>query len=1304
MTFGAAVGTSKSLASLTSNAAGTIAINGGAVTTSGAQTYNDAAILGADTVFTANSGSLVHFASTLGGGGTARSVQIAVANAEFDAAVGGASNLLTSLSVAGTSLISGGSITTNAGQTYSGDASLGADTTISGVAVTFASKVNSQNSTARYLNIVDSGLTVFGGAVGTAYPLSTITTDTNGSTAIRGGSVVTTGLQNYKDPVVIGLTAANLSVSGVANGSDAVKFESTVDCASSTGLALAVAAGAGNVIFTGSVGTNYPPAALTVTSTGTAASAILADASILTSGSQTYNGYVTIVDSGSIGSIVESSGGLITFSSDVAHTSGTIQAGAVSAGSNALLFAGAYSAAGTDAKLLGSSSTNPYIEFDGDVTLGTLTQNGDIFYFGGSADQTFKSNSQSIGHVIIATTNAGAELTLGSDVNQTAESAPTIDIKAGAGLDLGSYGWLAASSGTAASGVFTGTTGSLTFEGSSTTLEAVDFTSASAYSIVNTGSNTVTLSGNAVIASSSFASPANSTIIMTGSSKTLSASPQIGSLSVSGSVTLGSALIMAGDMTISGSLDVSSSNYAIDFAGTTWTNTGTFAPEAGKVSLTKTSGTVSIYGNNSWYYLYCLIPGLTIRFEKAKTQTIIAGGELRIQGSESASCVLTRIDSDQTSSIPGWIIGAAPDAQYFWQLNLMPGATLANMLYVKVMYSDARAHPVAKPVSDSVVLFEAGSSAGDAYSKKTCYQWITGVLMLYAYTEDSDGNGRLDRIRVVAQSALAGDFSGFTATVAGYTVDTGKGSNGYKMVTSGGSYPDNTLPDSGSPSGYGGYGYEFFIYLVEKNYNDTGVKPVITIANTTLKDSSTGNYLLRMDEGIGNTCIDEAAPRVAYTLAVPDRNEVFFHFSEPVYGDSAGSTQISASNFSGASSVSIITYGSDGVGASEVLVAYASAATISSILAGENKTLVTVYDAAQTGIVNYATDGTWPAYFYNFFGALPPQPYNNTEYHLEGTTAWPTRIFSTTHRVSDMLLSAPPSSTAPSGYPPYFVWPVWAKDSRTVTLSQTEIEALTGTSAASTGIGLVRAFDGSQWLRDQDMTIQAKENSSIAGVGLTLVYDTSPASTYVSDYGLWLPGFSESEFSGIVPWPNDTDHSGSTVSVSNTQGSSTMLWNAAVDSSNSKIVSGKSFEFFYTVNGYGSSTAPLYCARLDMTAGGDIPANWYRLIKPFSFEIHDVRKQRGAVTILNNVIDPTQGETVRLSYQIESDGYVTVTVFTLDGDVVRRLYAGQQSAGDYSAAWDGKNGSGQSVARGMYFVRVLGPDVDEIRKVIVIRK
>jgi flagellar hook assembly protein FlgD len=57
----------------------------------------------------------------------------------------------------------------------------------------------------------------------------------------------------------------------------------------------------------------------------------------------------------------------------------------------------------------------------------------------------------------------------------------------------------------------------------------------------------------------------------------------------------------------------------------------------------------------------------------------------------------------------------------------------------------------------------------------------------------------------------------------------------------------------------------------------------------------------------------------------------------------------------------------------------------------------------------------------------------------------------------------------------------------------------------------------------------------------------------------------------------------------------------------------------------------------------------------------------------------------------------------LDGNLVQVLYRGSRPAGEYVDSWDGKNRGGRVVARGMYFIRIVGPDIDEIRKVMVVK-
>ncbi len=106
----------------------------------------------------------------------------------------------------------------------------------------------------------------------------------------------------------------------------------------------------------------------------------------------------------------------------------------------------------------------------------------------------------------------------------------------------------------------------------------------------------------------------------------------------------------------------------------------------------------------------------------------------------------------------------------------------------------------------------------------------------------------------------------------------------------------------------------------------------------------------------------------------------------------------------------------------------------------------------------------------------------------------------------------------------------------------------------------------------------------------------------------------------------------------------------------------------------------------------------------WSFKLKTNISQRGGVTILNNVIDSAAGEKAVIKVDVPEDGTLTVLVMTLDGNIVDYLHRGSAKAGEHFYTWDGSNRKGNPVARGMYFIRVIGPGLDETRKVLVIKE
>jgi hypothetical protein len=128
-TFGGLVGNTTRLVSLTTDTAGSTALNGGSVKTSSTQTYNDDLTLGADTVLDSTG------AGTLGDITLAKNVDgaqtLAVNTAgttTFAGLVGNGTRLVSvTTDAAGSTALNGGSVKTSGVQTYNDDVTLGAD-------------------------------------------------------------------------------------------------------------------------------------------------------------------------------------------------------------------------------------------------------------------------------------------------------------------------------------------------------------------------------------------------------------------------------------------------------------------------------------------------------------------------------------------------------------------------------------------------------------------------------------------------------------------------------------------------------------------------------------------------------------------------------------------------------------------------------------------------------------------------------------------------------------------------------------------------------------------------------------------------------------------------------------------------------------------------------------------------------------------------------------------------------------------------------------------------------------------------
>jgi len=295
-TFASAVGGTTALASLTTDAGGTTAIDGSSVTTTGAQTYGENVTLGAATTLASTGGGNV----TLGGtanGAFALAVNTSGITA-FNGSVGGTTPLASLTTDApGSTSISGGFIASTGSQTYGDAVVLGAATTLSsgGNSITLGSTVNG----AQALTVNTTGATTFSGAVGGSTALASLTTNFGGTTAINGGSVTTTGAQTYGDAVTLGaiatiLTGVNTTFQGTVNGSGALTVNDS-----------------GTMNFDFAVGGITSLASLTTNAGGITA---LNGFSVTTTGAQTFGDNVTL---GAPTTLTSMGGGNITLGGTV---------------------------------------------------------------------------------------------------------------------------------------------------------------------------------------------------------------------------------------------------------------------------------------------------------------------------------------------------------------------------------------------------------------------------------------------------------------------------------------------------------------------------------------------------------------------------------------------------------------------------------------------------------------------------------------------------------------------------------------------------------------------------------------------------------------------------------------------------------------------------------------------------------------------------------------------------------------------------------------------------------------------------
>ncbi len=95
---------------------------------------------------------------------------------------------------------------------------------------------------------------------------------------------------------------------------------------------------------------------------------------------------------------------------------------------------------------------------------------------------------------------------------------------------------------------------------------------------------------------------------------------------------------------------------------------------------------------------------------------------------------------------------------------------------------------------------------------------------------------------------------------------------------------------------------------------------------------------------------------------------------------------------------------------------------------------------------------------------------------------------------------------------------------------------------------------------------------------------------------------------------------------------------------------------------------------------------------------------QGTLKALDNLFDPSQGQSTTIEFSVNKGGPTLVKIYTLQGKLIKTVYDNLVAGGSqYSAQWDGRNDNGEMVGSGIYIAHIVGPNFSKKQKIAVIR-
>ena len=150
-----------------------------------------------------------------------------------------------------------------------------------------------------------------------------------------------------------------------------------------------------------------------------------------------------------------------------------------------------------------------------------------------------------------------------------------------------------------------------------------------------------------------------------------------------------------------------------------------------------------------------------------------------------------------------------------------------------------------------------------------------------------------------------------------------------------------------------------------------------------------------------------------------------------------------------------------------------------------------------------------------------------------------------------------------------------------------------------------------------------------------------------------------------------------------------------------------------------AATAPSAQPQVPETLTAVEVQNW--LTNAMSLEVKDPIAKKGIIVLEQLLIFLTPTETELLAnypnpfnpetwipYRLAEEAFVTLTIYDLNGQIVRTIDVGHQTAAVYETRskavyWDGRNRVGEQVASGVYFYHLSAGDYSATRKMVILK-